>query len=131
MSKAKKGIIISVILMTVMIIAVVTLWKVPVYIKLNSINIPDGCEKIETEVIYTDVYEYHILGEKVMKYESGWDSVEEYVQANNSEKALANISIVPFFREWDDFAVFPNDYYDKVSKEDYDKYFVIVYYKAL
>lgn len=128
MSKSKKGIIVSVILMTVMVIAVVTLWKVPVLIGLNNINIPENCEEIKTEVVLTDVYEWHILGEKVFKCDDGYESVKKYVEANNSKKDLAKIHVAPFFREWDDFAVFPNDYYDKVNKEDYDKYCVLVYY---
>lgn len=127
MKKVLKGITISLI---ILIIAAVLLWRVPIYYKLKSIKVPMDSTEIETKVCLTDVYEFHIIGERVIKYDGGYEGVYKYIQENNTDRKIKNIDISHFFKDWDDFAVFPNDY-DKVSPEDYNKYVVIKYYKSL
>lgn len=126
MKKISKIIIIT----TVFIIAIILLWRVPIYYKLKSIEIPMGSTEIETKVCLSDVYELHIIGERVIKYDGGYESVCQYIQENNTDKKIKNIDISPFFKDWDDFAVFPSDY-NKVRPDDYNKYVVIKYYKSL
>lgn len=126
----KSRIIIQIIgIIAVTLVIITLLWKVPVYLKLKSINIPDGCEDITTQVIFSDVYWYHIIGNRVVKYDGGSAAVREYVLQNNSEKKLKNISVHPFFVETDDYAVSPYDY--EVAQSDRDKYVIIEYYYRL
>ncbi len=126
MKKVLKIIIITI----VFIIAIILLWRVPIYCKLKSIEVPMSSTEIETKVCLLDVYEFHIIGERVIKYDGGYESVYQYIQENNTDRKLKNIDISPFFKDWDDFAVFPSDY-NKVSPEDYNEYVVIKYYKSL
>ena len=126
----KSRIIIQILgIIAVTLVIITLLWKVPVYLKLKSINIPDGCEDITTQVIFSDVYWYHIIGNRVVKYDGGSAAVREYVLQNNSEKKLKNISVHPFFVETDDYAVSPYDY--EVEHSDRDKYVIIEYYYRL
>lgn len=126
----KSRIIIQILgIIAVTLVIITLLWKVPVYLKLKSINIPDGCEDITTQVIFSDVYWYHIIGNRVVKYDGGSAAVREYVLQNNSEKKLKNISVHPFFVETDDYAVSPYDY--EVEQSDRDKYVIIEYYYRL
>ena len=126
----KSRIIIQILgIIAVTLVIITLLWKVPVYLKLKSINIPDGCEDITTQVIFSDVYWYHIIGNRVVKYDGGSAAVREYVLQNNSEKKLKNISVHPFFVETDDYAVSPYDY--EVAQSDRDKYVIIEYYYRL
>ena len=126
----KSRIIIQILgIIAVTLVIITLLWKVPVYLKLKSINIPDGCEDITTQVIFSDVYWYHIIGNRVVKYDGGSAAVREYVLQNNSEKKLKNISVHPFFVETDDYAVSPYDY--EVAQSDKDKYVIIEYYYRL
>jgi len=126
----KSRIIIQILgIIAVTLVIITLLWKVPVYLKLKSINIPDGCEDITTQVNFSDVYWYHIIGNRVVKYDGGSAAVREYVLHNNSEKKLKNISVHPFFVETDDYAVSPYDY--EVAQSDKDKYVIIEYYYRL
>lgn len=126
----KSRIIIQILgIVAVTLVIITLLWKVPVYLKLKSINIPDGCEDITTQVNFSDVYWYHIIGNRVVKYDGGSSAVREYVLQNNSEKKLKNISVHPFFVETDDYAVSPYDY--EVAQSDRDKYVIIEYYYRL
>lgn len=126
----KSRIIIQILgIIAVTLVIITLLWKVPVYLKLKSINIPDGCEDITTQVIFSDVYWYHIIGNRVVKYDGGSAAVREYVLQNNSENKLKNISVHPFFVETDDYAVSQYDY--EVAQSDKDKYVIIEYYYRL
>lgn len=130
MGKTKKIIQIIIIITIISIIAVILLWRIPIYYKLKSIKVPVESTEVETKIRMTDVYEFHIIGERVIKYDGGYESVCRYIQENNTDKKIKNIDISPFFTEWDDFAVSPNDY-EEVNQEDYSKYVVIKYYKSL
>ena len=110
----------------VIVTAILLLWRIPFYAKLKSISIPDGCEEITTEIEFSDVYWLHIIGERVIKYDGGYEALEDYVQRNNSNAQLKYISVHPFFIDWDDCAVCPNDY--DVDEQEHDKYCVIEYY---
>ena len=126
----KSRIIIQILgIIAVTLVIITLLWKVPVYLKLKSINIPDGCEDITTQVNFSDVYWYHIIGNRVVKYDGGSSAVREYVLQNNSEKKLKNITVHPFFVETDDYVVSPYDY--EVAQSDKDKYVIIEYYYRL
>ncbi len=106
-------------------------WKIPVYLQLYRINLPDGYGTLKTKVILSDVYTLHIIGERVVNVDMELEEFEQYVRSHNTEKQLGHIMILPFFRPWDDYAVFPDAYEDKVPEEEKDHYFVLRYYKHL
>lgn len=110
----------------VILIAAALLWKIPFHLKLKSIDVPDGCEEIATKIELSDVYWLHIIGNRVIKYDGSLEAVKQYILQNNSEKQLENISVRPFFTEWDDYAVSPNDY--EVDNSEKYKYTVIQYF---
>ena len=118
------------LIIIILIIKIICLWRVPIYYKLKSINVPEESIEIKTKICLTDVYEFHIIGERVIKYDGGYENAFEYIQEYNTDKKINNIDISPFFKEWDDFAVSPDDY-GEVKQEDYKKYIVIKYYKSL
>ena len=122
----KKVFVVILFIILAITVSILLLWKIPFYAKLKSISVPDGCEEITTEIEFSDVYRLHIIGERVIKYDGGYDVLEDYVQRNNSDAKLKNISVHPFFTDRDDFAVYPNDY--EVDAKEQDKYCVIEYY---
>lgn len=116
----------------IFIVAVPIMWKVPIYMKINCVKLPKSSEVfVKTKVVYSDIYWPHILGEKVIKAEMSADALSSYIKKNNFKAVLKNISICPFFVEWDDNAIMPDLYYDIIDKKDHEKYFVIRYYKDL
>lgn len=81
----KKKITVIICIILILITVAVLFWRVPVYIKLKTINVPDGCEEIDTKIILSDAYWLHITGERVIKYDGGYEALNSYVQQNNSE----------------------------------------------
>lgn len=127
MKKAKK--IIGVLI--IIIVLLFLLWKLPFYYILNQVELPKNCKAVQTKVVFTDVYTAHILGEKVIVSDSSQEELEKYIQENTSSKWIKHISVLPFFREWDDVAVFPEDYEEEVPEEEKENYYVIRYYLEL
>ena len=120
---------ITIIFCTIFILITVTIlfWRVPIYIKLKTINVPYGCEEIDTKIILSDAYWFHISGERVIKYDGGYEALNSYVHQNNSEFQLKNIEVTPFFVEKSEYAV---DIFDVEQAERW-KYAVIEYYRKL
>ncbi|MBQ3464192.1 MAG: hypothetical protein IJH36_14030, partial [Clostridia bacterium] len=106
----KRIISISIISVLCIIVLSAIFWRVPFYIKLKNIDVPKNCTEIETRVEFTDVYWYHIIGERLVKYDGGYEELQSYVEENNSEDTLRNISVKPFFVENDDCAISQYDY---------------------
>ena len=125
----KRIISISIISVVCIIVRSAIFWRVPFYIKLKNIDVPKNCTEIETRVEFTDVYWYHIIGERLVKYDGGYEELQSYVEENNSEDKLRNISVKPFFVEKDDCAISPYDY--AVDLPEQYKYIVIEYYKKI
>lgn len=127
MKKGKKIICI----LAAIIVILFLLWKLPFYYILNQVKLPENCKTFQTKVVLTDVYTVHILGEKVIVSDMNEEELEKYIQENNSQKWIKHISVSPFFREWDDFAVFPEDYEEEIPEEEKGNYYVITYYLKL
>ncbi len=125
----KKIISISILSVLCIIVLIAICWKAPFYIKLKSIDVPKNCTEIETKVELTDVYWYHVIGERLVKYDGGYEELQSYVEENNSEDKLRNISVHPFFVEKDDYAISPYDY--AVDFPEQYKYVVIKYFKII
>ena len=64
-------------------------WKIPVVWRIETLKLPKGCKTVyHTKVRISDVYWLHIEGEKVLKYDEGYEALKEYIEEYNSKKAL-------------------------------------------
>lgn len=58
--------------------------KLPFYIYMNQINLPEDCTSLETKVIITDVdYGWHIEAERLIYSSQGEEAIEDYINENN------------------------------------------------
>lgn len=114
-----------------LVLLAVLFWKFPICWMLGSVRLPEGCEDFRTEVVYSDIYAPHILGERVIVTAWEQNALENFIAENNPRWLASAISVAPFFREWDDFAVLPYDYEAQVPPADRDTYFVITYYQPI
>ena len=72
-------------------------WKIPVVWRIETLKLPKGCKTVyHTKVRISDVYWLHIEGEKVLKYDEGYEALKEYIEEYNSKKALEYIQICPY-----------------------------------
>ena len=130
--KVKKRIkVIIVVVVLFIFVSLFFAWKIPIYIQLHSIVLPKECKTFKTKVMLSDVYTLHVIGERVIIIDMEQEELEDYIRSHNTEEKLRHILVFPFFRAWDDFAIVPDDYEDRVSEEDKDQYYVISYYKNL
>lgn len=125
----KKKITIVICTIFILMIAAILFWKIPIYLKLNAIDIPDSCIEIETDVILSDVYWLHIAGERVIQYDGDYEALNTYIQQNNSAFQLKNITVVPFFRDTSESVIHPDKY--NIAESERQNYAVIKYYRQL
>ena len=72
-------------------------WKIPVVWRIETLKLPKGCKTVyHTKGRISDVYWLHIEGEKVLKYDEGYEALKEYIEEYNSKKALEYIQIYPY-----------------------------------
>lgn len=72
-------------------------WKIPVVWRIETLKLPKNCKTVyHTKVRISDVYWLHIKGEKVLKYDEGYEALKEYIEEYNSKKALQYIQIYPY-----------------------------------
>lgn len=72
-------------------------WKIPVVWRIETLKLPKGCKTVyHIKVRISDVYWLHIEGEKVLKYDEGYEALKEYIEEYNSKKALEYIQIYPY-----------------------------------
>ncbi len=105
-------------------------WKIPVILKIESLNVPAGCETIyPVKVRISDVYWLHTKGEKVIRCDIGYEETKKYIESNNPADKLVNISILPY-GGMSDIAIY-NSEFDRYFKEqpDWDNYITISYLK--
>lgn len=108
-------------------------WKIPYYLKLESIKLPDNCEIIyDTKVEYTDVYNGYILCEKVVKCDKGSEYVEQYIRENNSSNFANKVHTNDYFGILSDTIIYYWEFDDNfdinnMSNEEKRKYVHIVY----
>ena len=103
-------------------------WKIPVILKIESLNVPAGYETVyPVKVRRSDVYWPHTKGEKVIKCDMGYEETEKYIEAHNSADKLEHISIVPY-GGMSDIALYDSGldrYFEK--QPDKDNYITISY----
>lgn len=110
-------------------------WKLPYYLRFESIKLPDDCEIIyNTKVTYTDIYNGYILCEKVIKCDKGAKYVEQYIRENNSGIFADRVHAHNYFGAISDIDVYywefdKNFDINNMSNEEQDKYVHIGYVK--
>lgn len=71
------------IFLRVLLLYFVLLWKLPFYIGLLCIGLPDDAIVIKRQVSLTDVYYWHILAEMVFVSDHGYDNIKETILTEN------------------------------------------------
>ncbi len=128
----KKIKITLIVIIALIFLLCINAFKIPVHNHIDSINLPENCDIYKkTKVEWSDVYVPHIIGEKVVKCDLGWEYVRDYVKNNNSSESLNNITICDYFGMSDDYIYSPELDNDNLSKDDYNKYALIKYVKNL
>ena len=64
-------------------------WKIPVLWRIESLELPKGWKTVyQTKIWISDVYWFHIKGEKVIKCDIGYEAAKEYIEEHNSAEEL-------------------------------------------
>lgn len=86
----------------------VVCWKLPFYMLLMCVDLPEDAIVIKRQVSLTDVYYWHILAEMVFVSDQGYDNIKETILAENriimGESDLMDWHIMSRagVEEWDD-----------------------------
>ncbi len=107
-------------------------WKLPVIIKIESLDLPKGCETIyPVRVQISDVYWLHIKGEKVIKCSLGYEAAKKYIETYNTPSELKNIRIQPY-GGMSDIAIYDAEFDEEFwQKPDQDCYIRISYFRKI
>ena len=57
--------------------------KLPFYLYMNNITLPEGCEQLETKVTITDVEIWHIIAERLVYSEKREEEIASYIHKHN------------------------------------------------
>lgn len=96
------------ILLLIIVFYFLVCWKLPFYMLLMSIDLPEDAIVIKRQVSLTDVYFWHILAEMVFVSDQGYDNIKETILAENriiiGESDLMDWHIMSRagVEEWDD-----------------------------
>ena len=107
-------------------------WKIPVFIRIETLDLPEGCETVyPVKVHISDVYWLHVKGEKVIKCDLDYREAKEYIETHNSEAELKYIQIY----ECDgmsDIAIYDSELDEDFWKQpDRDHYITISFFRKL
>ncbi|MCM1254299.1 MAG: hypothetical protein NC321_15890 [Clostridium sp.] len=107
-------------------------WKIPIAAQIESLHLPENCEMIyPTKIWVSDVYWWHIKGEKVVKCDMDYKAAEEYIIAHNSPKALAYIDIYPY-GGMSDISIYNSEFDEEFLKQpDWENYITISYFRKI
>lgn len=107
-------------------------WKIPIALRMEVLNLPQNYETVyPTKMWISDVYWWHIKGEKVIKCDSGYEAAREYIETHNSKKSLKYIDIYPY-SGMSDIAIYNSEFDDEFWKRpDRDNYIVISYFRKI
>ncbi len=98
-------------LLFVLLVYFVICWKLPFYILLLCVDLPEDAIVLKRQVSYTDVYYEHVLAELVFVGNGGYDTVRETILADNRilmrKNVLMDWSIMEraMVEEWDDYCI--------------------------
>lgn len=107
-------------------------WKIPVAIRIETMNLPPNYETVyPTKMWISDVYWWHIKGEKVIKCDIDYKAAREYIETHNSKKSLKYIDIYPY-GGMSDIAIYNSEFDDEFWEQpDQDNYIVISYFRKI
>ena len=107
-------------------------WKIPVLVQIESLHLPTGYETVyPVKVRISDVYWLHIKGEKVIKCDLYAQAAREYIEAHNSNEKLKDIQIYAY-EGMSDIAIYDAEYDEEFQKKpDRDHYIVISYFRKI
>lgn len=72
--------------------------KMPFYVYMNHIHLPEDCTSLETNVIITDVdYGWHIEAERLIYSSLGEEAIEDYINENNKFSKKIGIRVGNFY----------------------------------
>ncbi len=93
--------------MLVIVFYFLVCWKLPFYMLLMSIDLPEDAIVIKRQVSYTDVYNPHILAEMVFVGGRGYDNIKETNRIIMGENHFMDWSIMNRWElmEWDDHCI--------------------------
>ena len=107
-------------------------WRIQIILNIACLKLPKGCETIyRTKTQISDVYWWHVKGEKVIKSDLGYKAVKEYIQDNNPAFLLKYISVYGY-GGMSDIAIYDSEFDDEFWEQpDQDNYVVIRFLKKL
>lgn len=105
-------------------------WKIPILWRIESLELPKGWETVyQTKIWISDVYWFHIKGEKVIKCDIGYEAAKEYIEEHNSVEELKDIRIDPY-GGMSDTAIYDSQFDETFWQQpDRDDYITISYLK--
>ena len=127
------------IILLVVVIFIISTSRIGYYIackhanhKIEALNLPDGYTVYgQTKAEASDIYWVHMRSEKVIICEDGIEYVQDYIKKNNSELALAHISVGEFAGMTDmcmyDFDALSDEEREEILADGSEKYVRIVY----
>lgn len=83
------------IFLRILLLYFIVFWKMPFYIGLLCIELPEDAIVLKRQVTLTDVYYWHILAEMVFVSDQGYDNVKEIMLAENRIIMRENV-----FMDW-------------------------------
>lgn len=103
--------------------------KVPFYVYMNHLHLPEECTGLETNVIITDlVFGWHIEAERLIYSKQGEKAIEHYIYENN--RFLNGIEVRNFYEsnayEYDHDILIPSEKYP-YQEQDAENYILLHY----
>ncbi|MDE6568922.1 MAG: hypothetical protein K2K70_14525 [Lachnospiraceae bacterium] len=103
--------------------------KLPFYVYMNHIHLPEDCTSLETNVIVTDlVYGFHIEAERLIYSSQGAEAIESYIDENNTN--YKSIVVGNFYEsnayDYDHDILIPSEKYP-YKERDAENYILLHY----
>lgn len=104
--------------------------KLPFYIYINNISVPEECTQLETNVIISEFPTWQIVADRLVYTAASEEEIEEYIVRNN--RYSKRIKVANLFErnnpEYDDYdIVISSEQYAYVEGEEKDNYIVLEY----
>lgn len=104
--------------------------KLPFYIYINNISVPEECTQLETNVIISEFPTWQIVADRLVYTAASEEEIEEYIVRNN--RYSKRIKVANLFErnnpEYDDYdIVISSEQYAYVEEEEKDNYIVLEY----
>ncbi|MBQ8940298.1 MAG: hypothetical protein IJ062_00555 [Firmicutes bacterium] len=113
-------------------ICLIFLWKLPIYAQINLLRLPENTETVyRAKVHISDVYWLHVLGDKVVKCEEGYEYAKKYIEENNPKLMRWHIGIYEY-GGMSDISIYDAEFDHEwlaLPKTEKDRYIRIRYFK--